>query len=109
MEFPSNVEFIGKDAFDKECIPILLEGYEYLTGMVTWASLPPEKMSSGFEERELNFYMHPDYVQEGLVWIPTKGGQKYHTYAGCSNMDGPEQVTKSYAETLGFTPCKRCH
>ncbi len=51
----------------------------------------------------------PDYHHETMVWIPTKGGTKYHTRAGCSNMDDPEQVTKSEAESLGFTPCKRCH
>lgn len=51
----------------------------------------------------------PDYTSETLVWIPTNGGKKYHTHAGCSNMIDPEQVTKSEAEELGFTPCKRCH
>lgn len=51
----------------------------------------------------------PDYNHETMVWIPTKGGTKYHTHAGCSNMDGPEQVTQSEAESRGFTPCKRCH
>lgn len=51
----------------------------------------------------------PNYVSETMVWIPTKGGKKYHTHSGCSNMDNPDYVTKSYAESLGFTPCKRCH
>ena len=44
-----------------------------------------------------------------LVWVPTKGGKKYHTYSGCSGMEGPMQVTVERAEQLGFTPCKRCH
>ena len=51
----------------------------------------------------------PDYNHETMVWIPTNGGTKYHTYAGCSNMEDPEQVTQSEAESRGFTPCKRCH
>ena len=51
----------------------------------------------------------PDYTQEAMVWIPMKGGTKYHTYAGCSNMKDPEQVTQSEAESRGFTPCKKCH
>ena len=51
----------------------------------------------------------PNYVYETLVWIPTKGGKKYHSHAGCSNMEDPEQVTKSEAEDLGFEPCKRCY
>ena len=51
----------------------------------------------------------PDYKRETMVWIPTKGGTKYHTHAGCSNMDDPNYVTQAKAESLGFTPCKRCH
>ena len=51
----------------------------------------------------------PDSTHETMVWIPTKGGTKYHTRADCSNMKNPENVTKSKAESLGFTPCKRCH
>lgn len=51
----------------------------------------------------------PDYENETIVWIPTKGGTKYHTYAGCSNMDNPKEVTEEEAIALGFTPCKKCH
>ena len=51
----------------------------------------------------------PDFNNEIMVWIPTKGGKKYHTRAECSNMIDPDHVTLSQAETLGFTPCKRCH
>jgi len=51
----------------------------------------------------------PDYIQKSMVWIPTKGGTKYHTRAGCSNMEDPERVTLSEAEMRGFTPCKRCY
>ena len=50
----------------------------------------------------------PAYTNNYMVWIPTNGGTKYHTHSGCSNMENPEQVTKSEAESLGFTPCKRC-
>lgn len=46
---------------------------------------------------------------ENLVWVPTNGGTKYHTYAGCSNMKNPIQVTLETAVANGFTPCKRCH
>lgn len=51
---------------------------------------------------------HEDTVGN-LVWVPTKGGKKYHTNAGCSNMEGPMQVTVEHATALGYTPCKRCH
>lgn len=48
-------------------------------------------------------------ASDGMVWIPTNGGKKYHTHSGCSNMENPQYVTKEEAEELGFTPCKRCH
>ena len=44
-----------------------------------------------------------------MVWIPTKGGKKYHSHSGCSNMEGPREVTISEAESLGFDACKRCY
>lgn len=49
------------------------------------------------------------YQSQGMVWIPTKGGKKYHTNASCSNMDDPNYVSLSEAEALGFTACKKCH
>lgn len=53
----------------------------------------------------------PDDFYSGsvMVWIPTRGGKKYHTSSDCSNMIDPEYVTLEEAEDLGFTPCKRCH
>ena len=50
----------------------------------------------------------PD-TQGNLVWVPTKGGTKYHSYAGCSGMENPIQVTLEHATANGYTPCKRCH
>lgn len=52
---------------------------------------------------------HPDDAQEAMVWIPTKGGTKYHANEKCSGMNGPDHITKSQAEQLGFTPCKKCY
>ena len=46
---------------------------------------------------------------EAMVWIPTKGGKKYHSKSTCSNMDSPDQVTKSEAVSLGFTACGKCY
>lgn len=51
---------------------------------------------------------HEDTVGN-LVWVPTKGGKKYHSKSSCSGMEGPMQVTVEHAEGLGYTPCKRCH
>lgn len=44
-----------------------------------------------------------------MVWIPTNGGTKYHSRAGCSNMENPREVTLDEAIAMGFTPCKRCY
>ena len=49
------------------------------------------------------------YSQGGMVWIPTKGGKKYHNDSECSGMIDPDYVTISEAEALGFTPCKKCY
>lgn len=46
---------------------------------------------------------------ETYVWIPTNGGNKYHSYSGCSNMDAPQRVTETEAKGMGYTPCQRCH
>ena len=42
------------------------------------------------------------------VWIPTKGGKKYHSKATCSGMENPQEVTVEKAVQMGFTPCGRC-
>lgn len=51
----------------------------------------------------------PEPESENMVWIPTKGGKKYHAKATCSGMKGPEEVTKDEAISRGFTPCKKCY
>lgn len=51
----------------------------------------------------------PVQSQEEMVWIPTKGGTKYHSRSNCSNMIDPDYVTKDYAISQGFEACKRCH
>lgn len=53
----------------------------------------------------------PDHEEtEGnLVWVPVKGGKKYHCKSTCSGMDNPMQVTVEIAIANGYTPCKRCY
>ena len=46
--------------------------------------------------------------QEEMVWIPTSGS-KYHSNSSCSGMNNPRQVTLSDAQSMGYTPCKKCH
>lgn len=48
-------------------------------------------------------------TQGNLVWVPTKGGTKYHNKATCSGMKDPKQVTVEHAEANGYTPCKKCY
>ena len=44
-----------------------------------------------------------------IVWIPTNGGAKYHSYSSCSNMKNPQKVTLAYAREHGFQGCARCN
>lgn len=46
---------------------------------------------------------------EQMVWIPTKGGKKYHSSAECSQMSGPVQVMVTEAISAGFTHCRKCY
>lgn len=46
--------------------------------------------------------------QEPMVWIPSSGS-KYHSRAGCSNMENPTEVPVSEAKARGYEPCGRCY
>jgi len=47
---------------------------------------------------------------ETMVWIPTKGGEKYHSRSDCCNMIDPDYVSLSEAISRGFyDPCGICH
>lgn len=48
-----------------------------------------------------------DEPQGSYVWIP-QSGKKYHSHSSCSGMKNPSKVTVSKAESLGYTPCKKC-
>jgi len=43
------------------------------------------------------------------VWIPTRGGTKYHRSFRCSGMKDPRSVPLNEAQWLGFTACKKCY
>ena len=51
----------------------------------------------------------PTSVQERMVWIPTKGGTKFHITSTCSNMEDPRYVTYTEAINSGFTACMKCY
>ncbi len=42
------------------------------------------------------------------VWIPVKGGTKFHMGPDCSNMDKPQKVTVKKAVEKGYSACKKC-
>lgn len=44
-----------------------------------------------------------------LVWVPVKGGTKYHIRAGCSGMINPVQVSVEEAIARNYTACKKCY
>ncbi len=54
-------------------------------------------------------FKDPNYASEVLVWVPTKGGKKYHSHSGCSGMEDPIQETEREALSQGFGPCGRCY
>lgn len=49
------------------------------------------------------------YHNERMVWIPTNGGNKYHSKPSCSKMQNPEEVSLEQAEKRGYTACKKCN
>ena len=61
------------------------------------------------EQTSTPAFVEPEQPKEEMVWIPTNGGTKYHSRSSCSNMDNPREVTVSEAQTLGFSPCKKCY
>lgn len=42
------------------------------------------------------------------VWV-SKTGSKYHSDPNCSGMKSPSQLSRTEAESQGYTPCKRCY
>lgn len=46
--------------------------------------------------------------QTAMVWVPTKGGSKYHSNPSCSGMIDPRHVTINQAVGEGFSPCSKC-
>ncbi|WP_026506798.1 SH3 domain-containing protein [Butyrivibrio sp. MC2013] len=106
------IDYNGEDGFVKGSL--LTEEKAFVQEVAPASSDSEEvSMAAGSSENS-EPSVHVTVPDEGdtegnLVWIPTKGGKKYHSKSTCSNMDGPMQVTLERAEENGFTPCKRCH
>lgn len=65
--------------------------------------------TSNQESSSLPVVSEKEETQGEMVWIPTKGGTKYHSRSNCSNMIDPEYVSKESAISQGFEACKRCY
>lgn len=72
------------------------------------AELPAENTESVSSGSAVTVPTFED-TQGNLVWVPVKGGKKYHSKSSCSNMVNPMQVTVEHAVANGYTPCKRCY
>ena len=42
------------------------------------------------------------------VWVPTDGGTRFHSNPTCSGMSYARKLSARNAQTLGFTPCRKC-
>jgi uncharacterized protein YgiM (DUF1202 family) len=100
------IEYNGGEAFVSDSY--LVNEKPVQQEQVTQPTSSSNSSGSGSGGSSVTVPSHEDTVGN-LVWVPTKGGKKYHTNAGCSNMEGPMQVTVEHATALGYTPCKRCH
>ena len=97
------IEYNGEEAF-------VSDSYLVNEKPVQQEAVPQPSSSSGSGSggSSVTVPSHEDTVGN-LVWVPTKGGKKYHSYSTCSGMEEPMQVTVEHATALGYTPCKRCH
>ena len=97
------IEYNGEEAF-------VSDSYLVNEKPVQQEAVPQPSSSSGSDSggSSVTVPSHEDTVGN-LVWVPTKGGKKYHSYSTCSGMEEPMQVTVEHATALGYTPCKRCH
>ena len=100
------IEYNGGEAFVSDSY--LVNEKPVQQEQTTQPSSPSNSSGSGSGGSSVTVPRHEDTVGN-LVWVPTKGGKKYHSRSGCSNMEGPMQVTVEHATALGYTPCKRCH
>lgn len=66
----------------------------------------PENFDSCQEFKEWSFQEQNTPISS--VWIPTDGGQKYHSKSTCSGMNNPKQISELEAISSGYSKCGRC-
>lgn len=86
------------------------EIFDYVASCIVYVGIDEALLDEVWLDVSTNYDLMEENTpstSEAMVWIPNSG-KKYHSYSGCSNMKNPSQVTKSQAESMGFTPCKKC-
>lgn len=56
-----------------------------------------------------DFILYAAGADREHVWVPVKGGIKFHDNPDCSGMIEPRPTTLQDALDMGFTACKRCN
>lgn len=59
-----------------------------------------------YDSEGILIYIEPD--EDGTVWVPVRGGKKYHKKSECSGMIDPVWVNIPHATELGYTACMKC-
>ncbi|MGN0763921.1 MAG: peptidoglycan-binding protein, partial [Aristaeellaceae bacterium] len=60
-------------------------------------------------EQTLTILFSDQAVRQHWVWIPTNGGEKYHSKSSCSGMENPKRVTYREAIEQGYDACGKCY
>ena len=107
VDLGSEQGYIRGDLVD-EIDKIPNEG-KYTEIETAWAAKSVETASRGVNSGNNTSLKEAPKKTGGSVWIPTKGGSKYHSSKNCSNMNGPHSVSLSEAQRLKYTPCKKCY
>lgn len=124
----SSVNWTNKKSLSNPKHPANDTGWDYLSKELSWriddpAMLMKEITPKGkpiesvdeenIENDEQNITssesVSDDSLPEGMVWVPTSGGTKYHSRSSCGNIQSPIQVSLEQAENNGYTACKRCY
>ena len=105
--FPKSALFILKTSHIDSTISLMIVSETQLKEKKLWLSNYLKKFWKS------SIYICKTFENErenstASVWIPTEGGTKYHSYAGCSGMENPEQVTEEEAIKRGFERCGKC-
>lgn len=62
------------------------------------------------EEQKAREQAQQQEKKGSVVYVASSGnGKRYHSNPNCSNMKRVDELSKSEAESRGYTPCKKCY